>query len=84
MQIFELASSPNITNQEKKDLLNFVVVGGGPTSIEFCGELYDFINNDIKIWFPQIETSEIKINLLEASDHILNTFEENLSNYTDS
>ena len=31
-----------------KQLLNFVVVGGGPTGVEFCGELSDFIRQDLK------------------------------------
>ena len=31
-----------------KQLLNFVVVGGGPTGVEFCGELSDFIKQDLK------------------------------------
>ena len=31
-----------------RQLLNFVVVGGGPTGVEFCGELSDFIKQDLK------------------------------------
>lgn len=79
MDIFENASSPHCTGEERSRLLNFVVVGGGPTSIEFSGELYDFLSSDFRRWFPQISLDEVKITLLEASDHILNMFEANLS-----
>jgi NADH:ubiquinone reductase (H+-translocating) len=31
-------------------VLSFVVVGGGPTSVEFTGELYDFLKQDVHKW----------------------------------
>ena len=37
---FEKASIPTVTDQEKKKLLSFLVVGGGPTSCEFTAELH--------------------------------------------
>jgi NADH dehydrogenase FAD-containing subunit len=33
---------------EKKRLLHCVVVGGGPTGVEFSGELSDFIMRDVR------------------------------------
>ena len=40
----ELATQPNISAEERKRLLHFVVVGGGPTGVEFGAEFYDFLN----------------------------------------
>jgi NADH dehydrogenase FAD-containing subunit len=37
---FEKASVPTVTEAERKRLLSFVVVGGGPTSCEFVSELH--------------------------------------------
>ena len=37
---FEIASQPNLSREEKERLLTIVVVGGGPTSIEFAAELH--------------------------------------------
>ena len=37
---FEKASIPTVTAEEKKKLLSFLVVGGGPTSCEFAAELH--------------------------------------------
>jgi hypothetical protein len=32
-----------------------VVVGGGPTSVEFASELHDFLRQDIHKWYPDLE-----------------------------
>ena len=39
-------------------MLTFVVVGGGPTSVEFTSELYDFLEKDVSKWYKvSISTS---------------------------
>lgn len=43
IECFERASSPACTEEERKQLLTFIIVGGGPTSIEFAAEVYDFL-----------------------------------------
>ena len=43
--LLEKASQPGLTDDERKKLLTFVVVGGGPTGVEYCGELTDFLND---------------------------------------
>ncbi|KAK6138467.1 hypothetical protein DH2020_027787 [Rehmannia glutinosa] len=42
-----LSDVPGISDEEKRRLLHCVVVGGGPTGVEFSGELSDFIANEI-------------------------------------
>ena len=39
LDVFEKASSVSIDEEERKRLLNFIIVGAGPTSVEFAGEL---------------------------------------------
>lgn len=39
---FELATQVSTSAEERKRLLHFVVVGGGPTGVEFSAEFYDF------------------------------------------
>jgi NADH:ubiquinone reductase (non-electrogenic) len=46
---FEAASYPGLTLQEQKNLLTFVVVGGGPTGVELAGELSDYIKEDVSV-----------------------------------
>jgi hypothetical protein len=40
--------------QERKKLLSFVVVGGGPTGVEVAAELYDMIECDLSKLYPNI------------------------------
>ncbi|KAJ0490137.1 putative NADH:ubiquinone reductase (non-electrogenic) [Helianthus annuus] len=44
---FERASLPSVSEDEKKRILHFVVVGGGPTGVEFAAELHDFLHEDL-------------------------------------
>ena len=39
------ARHPGRSLQERLRLLSVLVVGGGPTGVEFCGELGDFIRS---------------------------------------
>jgi NADH:quinone reductase (non-electrogenic) len=77
---FERASAPNIPEEERKRLLHFVVVGGGPTGVEFAAELNDFVREDLVKWYPAL-IHETRITLLEASGQILSAFDSRLSKY---
>lgn len=68
---FEKASLPNVSEDERKRMLQFVVVGGGPTGVEFAAELHDFVSEDLVRLYPAVKDF-VKISLLEATDHILN------------
>ena len=39
IECFERAANPTLPPDEVKRLLTFITVGGGPTSVEFAGEL---------------------------------------------
>lgn len=68
---FERACLANLSDDERKRILHFVVVGGGPTGVEFAAELHDFVNEDLVKLYPRAEEL-VSITLLEAADHILN------------
>ncbi|MFZ4619250.1 MAG: FAD-dependent oxidoreductase [Bacteroidota bacterium] len=78
---FERASTPNLQFEERKRLLHFVVVGGGPTGVEFAAELHDFLTEDLVDSYPNI-VADVSITLFEAGDALLNTFDAALSEYT--
>jgi NADH:ubiquinone reductase (non-electrogenic) len=78
---FERASTPGLPALDRKRLLHFVIVGGGPTGVEFAAELHDFIDEDLQGSFPLL-VGEVRITLLEAMEQILNTFDTALSEYT--
>jgi len=41
-----MASIPNISEDRQRQLLNVIIVGGGPTEIEMAGELTHLFQND--------------------------------------
>lgn len=70
MKCFERASLPNLSEEERKKNLHFVVVGGGPTGVEFAAELHDFVNEDLAKLYPDIK-EYVNISVIEAGGHIL-------------
>lgn len=68
---FEKASIPTVSDEERKRILHFAIVGGGPSGVEFAAELHDFVNEDLVKLYPGVKDI-VKITLLEAGDHILN------------
>jgi NADH:ubiquinone reductase (non-electrogenic) len=78
IDLLEEASIPGIANEERRRLLNFVVVGGGPTGVEFAAELSDFFWSDVLKYYPNIQIHELKITLVEAGDTILSAFSKKL------
>jgi len=83
LDCLELASLPTTTEDEKKRLLHFVVVGGGPTGVEAAAELRDFVQSNVSKWFPKLEPY-VSISLVELMDHILSTYDDKISAYTAS
>eukprot|EP01133_Synstelium_polycarpum_P004223 gene4223-4923_t len=77
---FEMASLPDVEVEERRKLLSFVVVGGGPTGVEFCAELNDLLLDDVSRLFPHVPITDVKITLLEASPNILGAFDATLIN----
>ncbi len=76
---FELSLYPTVSDEERKRLLHFVIVGGGPTGIEFGAELYDFITEDVSRLFSQ-EKQDVRVTLIEANE-ILPSFDQKLQNF---
>ena len=81
VQVFERASSPFCSEKERARLLQFVIVGGGPTSVEFAAELYDFLRMDVQRLFPKL-IPYCSVTLVEAGHKLLGAFSQNLSEYT--
>ncbi|KAF5741479.1 external alternative NAD(P)H-ubiquinone oxidoreductase B2 mitochondrial [Tripterygium wilfordii] len=79
---FERASLPSVSEEEKKKILHFVVVGGGPTGVEFAAEIHDFATEDIAKLYPTVKDF-VQITLLEAGDHILNMFDKRITAFAE-
>ncbi|KAL6527934.1 Internal alternative NAD(P)H-ubiquinone oxidoreductase A1, mitochondrial [Orobanche minor] len=74
-----LSDVPGVSDEEKRRLLHCVVVGGGPTGVEFSGELSDFIKKDVHQRYAHVK-DYIHVTLVEASE-ILSSFDDRLRTY---
>lgn len=80
---FEQAAIPTVSEEERARLLHFVVVGGGPTGVEFAAELADFVHGELQKAYPTL-ASRTLITLIEAGSSILSSFDQKLSDYAQS
>ncbi|KAJ2935294.1 hypothetical protein H1R20_g1800, partial [Candolleomyces eurysporus] len=83
MDCLETAAFPGQSPEEVDRLLHMVVVGGGPTGVELSGELHDFLEDDLKSWYPEL-AGKVKITLVEALPSVLPMFSKQLISYTES
>lgn len=74
---FEQASLPGLMDEQRAKLLTFVVIGAGPTGVELCGELRDFVAQDVPRLYGGLKRF-VRIILLEASDKVLVAFDGDL------
>lgn len=78
----ETAHIPGQPDKEIDRLLNFVVVGGGPSGVEYAAELHDFLKRDMSRNYPDL-SKRVNITLVEALPHLLTMFDASLINYTE-
>lgn len=62
-----------------EELLNFVVVGGGPTGVELAGAISEIANETLKNDFRYICPKKTKVTVLEAGDYILGQYDPETS-----
>lgn len=65
----------------RRRLLTFVIVGGGPTGVEFAGALSELMRGPIAKDYPMLNSDDISVVLLQAMDALLSEFPKSLQNY---
>ncbi len=65
--------------ERRRQLLSFVVVGGGPTGVEIAGALGEMKRYILKKEYPEIDRSEVRVILIEGTDRFLRTMSERAS-----
>jgi len=74
LQLFEKADQdPSLI---KKGILNFVIVGGGPTGVEMAGALTELIQYTFKRDYPHLPLDKAKVVLIEAGNSLISMFKE--------
>jgi NADH:quinone reductase (non-electrogenic) len=66
---------------ERRRLMNFIVVGGGPTGVELAGACAEVARYVLSRDFRRIDPRTSRILLIEAGPRILPTFPQDLARY---
>jgi len=64
--------------EQRRTLLTFIVVGGGPTGVEMAGALSELIRLVLVKDYPRLNIKDVRILLLEATDKLLAAMPERL------
>ena len=78
LMAFEAAEREN-DPQRREALLNFVVIGGGPTGVEMAGTLAEIARHTLPGEFRRIDPARARILLLEGGSRVLQAMPEALS-----
>jgi NADH dehydrogenase len=66
------------TEEERRRLLTFVVVGAGPTGVEMAGQIAELARRTLKRDFRSIDPRSARVVLLDAAGAVLPSFGEKL------
>lgn len=84
LSLFEMCSYPPgsdpLSDDDKRTLLHFAIVGGGPTGIEFAAELHDLIHEDLAPIYPQLMRF-VRITVYDVAPKVLPMFDQALAQY---
>lgn len=64
--------------QRRKDLLTFLIVGGGPTGVEMAGAISELIHLVLLRDYPELSREDVRVLLFEAVDQVLPGFPRSL------
>ncbi|MBD5235739.1 MAG: NAD(P)/FAD-dependent oxidoreductase [Barnesiella sp.] len=64
---------------ERRRMLTFVVVGGGPTGVEIAGAIGEVKRYAVPREYPELKQSEVTVKLIEGTDRLLRTMTEKSS-----
>ncbi len=78
IQNFEEALNTNDL-KERERLMNFIIVGAGPTGIEVAGSLAELKSHVLPNDYPDLDIRRMQINIIEADDRILANMSEEAS-----
>jgi len=66
---------------ERRALMTFVIVGGGPTGVEFAGALAELTHGVLIKDYPHLPVHETRIVLVEGQPHLLSPYPTPLQKY---
>jgi NADH:quinone reductase (non-electrogenic) len=78
LRAFEQAEAEEDPKRHR-DLLTFVLVGGGPTGVEMAGALAILVRSTLRSEFRRVDPSSARIVLVDMGPRVLGPFAESLS-----
>ena len=78
LNTFERANTTS-SPEERAELLNVVIVGGGPTGVEIAGALAEMRRHVLPRDYPDLDTSLFKIHLVQGGKRLLPAMSETAS-----
>jgi NADH dehydrogenase len=64
--------------ERRRDLMTFVIIGGGPTGVELAGAFHELIRHVLRKDYPMLDITRARVILVEATDRVLAAFPESL------
>lgn len=78
LENFELALQTNDMD-ERRALMNFVIVGAGPTGVELAGALAEMKKAVLPKDYPDLDVTMMEINLVQGADRVLDAMSKKSS-----
>lgn len=78
LQNFEEALNTNDL-EERNRLMNFVIVGGGPTGVELAGAISELREHVLPNDYPDLDFRQMQIHIIEADSRVLGAMSEHAS-----
>ncbi|MGI0020163.1 MAG: NAD(P)/FAD-dependent oxidoreductase [Nitrososphaera sp.] len=76
-QADQMPSSPGV----RRELMTFVVAGGGFSGVEVVGELNDFVRDAIKGLYHNIDPGDVQVVLVSSADRLLPDLDRDLGEF---
>jgi NADH dehydrogenase len=71
VELFEMAEQAQ-SDEQKRRLLSFVIVGGGVTGVEVAAELLDMTRDTLLPQYASLTVSHLTVTVVEGADRVVN------------
>lgn len=73
------AALQTTNDEEQRALMNFVIVGAGPTGVELAGALAEMKNHVLPKDYPDLDFNKMQINVFQGANKVLDAMSEKSS-----